>query len=216
MSCAIVEKRSVAQDISNTVSCLGSDKSNLGVIYLHGMDTATPSDQEKQNRNILQNISDKYNLRIAIPRSNKACSQNKDQICWGWNFNDIELSYVRNEIEKSSSICKLPSKRILIGFSNGAYALNKLFRQCLTSNDQVIISQGANIYNGSLEIDPKDLSKCGHLIFISGLNDKYNFDPSLNYIKQLKSKNSNVDLITFDGGHEMNEEAVSKAIKEIL
>ena len=99
------------------------------------MDSAVPSDKEMQNCRILQAISEKYNIRIALPRASQSCARSPKQICWGRGFDAIELSLVTNTIKTAKTICKLPSKNILIGFSNGAYALNKLFRQCLTSKD---------------------------------------------------------------------------------
>jgi hypothetical protein len=190
--------------------CIGSESAKYGAIYFHGMDSVLPSDQEQSNRKMLKTLSDQFSVRIAFPRSALECPNSKNQICWGWKFDRPETSSALKSIEKVSENCKLPNTKFLIGFSNGAYLLNKLFRQCDTKAEQIIISQGANIYSGQLESDPSSLAGCGKLIFISGINDKYNYDPKNNYTKQLKSKNANVQHFEFNGGHEMNLEALKK------
>ncbi len=213
VSCQTGEKK---LNHESNILCIGGDNSVYGAIYLHGTDSIDPSVQEKKNREILQSVSRQFNIKIALPRAKELCDQSKDQICWGWKFEQNEIKELQNVIESSTKICKLPSKKILIGFSNGAYALNKLFSQCYLKGDQIIISQGANLLRGPIEYNTPNLSNCGRLIFISGKNDKYNYDASNSYAKKLIEKSARVDVIEFEGGHEMNLESLSSAIKSAM
>lgn len=212
-SCQAGEKK---LNDENNISCIGGDNSDYGAIYLHGTDSIEPSVQEKKNREILESVSRRFNIRIALPRAKELCDQSKDQVCWGWTFDQNEIKKLLNAIESSAKVCKLPSNKILIGFSNGAYALNKLFRTCYLKEDQTIISQGANLLRGPLEYNTPNLSSCGRLIFISGKNDRYNYDTSNSYSKKLIEKSARVELIEFEGGHEMTLESLSNAIKSGL
>jgi hypothetical protein len=106
-ACTFKEKRTITQDGQDkisSISCIGSEKAPLGAVYLHGMDSVIPSDQEMQNRKILQDISEKYNIRIALPRASQTCAQSPNQICWGWGFDAIELSLVTNTIKDAETI----------------------------------------------------------------------------------------------------------------
>lgn len=213
MSCQANEKKLNSE---NDILCIGSDNSKYGAIYLHGTDSVDPSEQEKKNREILQSISKRFDIKVALPRAKDLCDQSKDQLCWGWKFDQDEVNKIQNIIESSSKICKLPSRKILIGFSNGAYALNKLFRLCYLKQDQTIISQGANTLRGPLEYNTRNLSNCGKLIFISGKKDKYNYDTSNSYSKKLVEKSAHVEIVEFEGGHEMDLESLSDAIKSSI
>lgn len=196
----------------NEITCYGSETAPNGAIYFHGMDSISPSEQELNNRSILKELAEKHKLKIAIPRATSQCPNNKNQICWGWSFNDNEILNISSVIQSSKYSCKLKNTKILIGFSNGAYALNKLYRNCKTNQDQLIISIGANILKNKLELEPENLSNCGQLVFISGKHDKYNYDPSNRYPTEIKKKSGNVKLIEFNGGHEMTYETLNNVI----
>lgn len=204
------EKKLASKEIIN---CIGDSEASVGAVYLHGMDGFQPGLLELQNQKILKSVAKKFNLRIALPRAQQLCPEEQEQICWGWDFDETEVEKVRSTIEFSSRECGLPSKKILIGFSNGAYALNKMFRLCQTTNDQIIISQGANMLSESIEKNPKNLSQCGKIIFVSGKNDIYNYDRKAKYHLKLRKKHAHAELIEFKGGHEMTEETLTRALR---
>ena len=60
---------------------------------------------------------------------------------------------------------------------------------------------GSGLLKGNLEYEPKRVE--GYLTLIAGKQDKYNFDPKQNYYKQLKKKSDHIEIIEFNGGHEL-------------
>lgn len=195
------------------ILCIGKETAKNGAIYLHGMDSIQPSKQELGNRQILQRIADRLDMRIAIPRATTICKN--DTLCWGWSFNKNEIDSLKNVLHTSAETCKLPSDRSLIGFSNGGYAYTQMLRFCMTRNDQTVISIGARLYHGKLEAHPLSLASCGQMIFLTGKNDQKNLNPSNDYAKKLKSKYAIVEEITFDGGHEIDENSLLQILEKI-
>lgn len=104
------------------VSCIGPDNAKGFLIYLHGMDSKSPSKQELQNRKILNDLASKYNLKIALPRAQMQCPTQPGSICWGWTWNASELANIIPQILESREQC-FPNDQPfgVIGFSNGGY-----------------------------------------------------------------------------------------------
>lgn len=63
------------------VSCLGLSNAKHALIFLHGMDSSRPSQQELSNRAILERIADSLNVRIALPRAANMCPTQPNSIC---------------------------------------------------------------------------------------------------------------------------------------
>ena len=99
---------------SNDTICLGPKKASHFAIYLHGMDSVVPSIQELQNRETLEKIANKLNLRIAIPRATNRCLQQPNLLCWGWDENtSLKTLNALKDIPRSAEQC----------FSNKSYGL---------------------------------------------------------------------------------------------
>ena len=69
---------------------------------------------------------------------------------------------------------------------------------------------------GPIEPFPKTLESCGDLTMLVGTKDKFNLDPSQNYLKRLQEKRANIKYEEFDGDHNIYEEPVRQAIEKYL
>ena len=191
------------------VSCIGPDNATGFLIYLHGMDSNSPSPQELQNRKILNDLASKYNLKIALPRAQMECPTQPGSICWGWSWNSSELTNIIPQILESREKC-FPSDQTfgVIGFSNGGYLINHWFQSGLFTDSKAIprffISSGAD--RGFVQSTTVELSKNPPLVLIAGDHDVYNHDLSEAY----------VNVVTFSGGHELNEDSLSDTLKNFL
>jgi predicted esterase len=196
--------------------CIGPDKASNFVVYFHGMDTPSPSSQERANRETLLAIADQLNIRIAIPRAKEACPNDKQLICWGWNFSDPRiLDASLSESAKAQSLCFPKAKKVgFIGFSNGGFVANQILKDCRKSDFSWLVSIGAaGSWNDSTK---KDLSRCGHLKLMVGKKDKSNYDHSKKLASWLKDNKARVDLIEFDGGHEIPRKELEEELKKLL
>jgi predicted esterase len=197
---------SAADEELASAKCIGPVDAKHFVVYLHGIDSPSPSDQELGNRRVLAQIAREGSYRIALPRSTSRCPNQPGSICWGWSFNETEISAAVAAIDASAAACFPPDRHFtLVGFSNGGYLLGKMFRGCelparLPHADGVI-AVGSAIFEGPLESKPASLEACGQLVFISGSHDEYNFDPTQHYLQVLQAKGAHAEQAVFDGGH---------------
>lgn len=207
-SCKSVEKK-----VADNTLCLGPQNASVGFVYLHGMDAVSPSQQELLNREKLERLSKKLGIRVAIPRANTVCPSNSKMLCWGWGFSSAELNSIKIQVLNAAQSCQLPEKFNLIGFSNGAYATNLLYKDCLLAGDSKIISIGASLLNPGSKFTDGELAKCGNLKILIGNKDQYNYDPNKALFNAIKSKNGNVEWIEFEGSHEISEDALLQVLK---
>lgn len=208
----------VRADVSESqldVTCIGNDNAQGFLIYLHGMDSIIPSSQEVTNRKILSDLALKYNLKIAMPRAEMKCPTQLGSICWGWEWNYLELTTIIPKILSARKQCFSSDKPFgVIGFSNGGYLLNNWYQAGLLPSFGIkpsfIISSGAN--RGFIPSNSIDLSKNPPLILIAGDQDIYNHDMNEAYSAQLMTMQADVKVITFIGGHELNEDGLNTAL----
>lgn len=217
---SIISKNTKINDseIGLDVSCIGPVLADRFVIYLHGMDSVVPSKQELQNRTILNNLANILNIRFAIPRAKEKCPTQPEAICWGWKFDQTELSTILPKIIESRSKCFSTEKPFaMLGFSNGGYLLMRWFSKSFplsgVSLPTLIIASGSG--KGYVSSSINNLSSIPKLILVIGKQDKFNFDPSELLFKNFQKLNAPVQLIEFDGGHELNQDALEVALKSI-
>lgn len=195
--------------------CIGSKDSNTVAIYLHGMDTESPSPQELENRKILKKISEILNVGIALPRSTAKCP-NKTQLCWGWNFNEAGIiDSALKTSQQTNEKCFPKSKHTgLIGFSNGGFVVNQIVKECRKNDFDWLISIGAG---GSWnQTDKKDLSNCGSLTLMAGKKDKSNYESIKELKKWLTEKKANVTIVEYDDGHTIPEKDLQKVLRSVI
>lgn len=106
--------------------CIGPADAKGHLIYLHGF---TPPDQETQeeveNRKVLEQLARELSLRIALPRG-PLCPSGK--LCWPAR-DKKELLKAFEDLQGKARSCwtGLPSYKLL-GFSNGGYFAFKLYK----------------------------------------------------------------------------------------
>src|SRR5262249_37570459 len=114
-----------------TARCIGPADAKRFAVYLHGADAPALSDQEVGNRRTLAQIAKELSIRIALPRASSTCPNQPGSVCWGWTYNDAERTAAVTAIDAAAAACFPTDRRfVLIGFSNGGYLLEKLFRTC--------------------------------------------------------------------------------------
>lgn len=195
--------------------CIGPKDSKTVAIYLHGMDTESPSNQELENRKVLSKISESLKIGIAIPRAKNKCP-NKSQICWGCNFN--EDGVVENALQLASASqtqCFPKSTQIgLIGFSNGGFVANQIIKDCKKTDFKWLVSIGAGgSYNKN---DKTNLNKCGALILMAGKEDKSNYEQIKSLEKWMNERKANVNFVEYESGHNLPEKDLEKVLKTLI
>ncbi|MEK6555146.1 MAG: hypothetical protein AABZ31_07900 [Bdellovibrionota bacterium] len=127
-----------------TTECIGSVKANRFIVYLHGIDTESPSLQELENRGVLKELAKSLNIRFALPRAKVACPTKIHQMCWTWAAKtSVDLAPVKSAIELAAADC-FPSKNYdVLGFSNGGIAVASLLRLCEKVDFNLGITVGA-------------------------------------------------------------------------
>ena len=197
------------------VECIGPKNSKNSIVYLHGMDTPTPGEQEILIRQKLTTISEKLNLRLALPRATKMCPTNAKLMCWGWDFSN---SKIIDEALASAFLaakeCFPQAKKLgLIGFSNGGLVVNQIVKDCKETPFSWFISVGAA---GSWKKnETKNLKECGTLYLFAGKQDKSNYLNIKNFSAWFKSQGANTELVEHDGGHAVPSEELERLLRKL-
>lgn len=205
-----------SQDLRRA-TCLGPADARSFAVYLHGMDSPAISDQEVGNRHSLARAADAFAMRIALPRASLPCPRQAGSLCWGWAFDEAETDASVRAVRDAAQACFGPHPFGLIGFSNGGYLLSKLLRTCALHmklpTTTWAVTFGSAVLKGPLEWQPQSLAGCGRLVIASGTSDTYNFDPADHLLAALKAKGADVAALRFDGGHEVPEEPLQRALE---
>lgn len=197
--------------------CLGPKDARSFAVYLHGMDVPSLSDQEVHNREVLARVAHALSIRIALPRTMTACRNDPQQLCWGWTFDDQELAIATPAITRAAHECFGDRDFDVIGFSNGGYLVDKLFRSCSLATwlpgARRLVTVGASMMKGPLEPQPGSLAGCGSLTMLSGSDDEHNADPEENLLHRLEAKHAAVRAIHYAGGHVLVEQPLRDALR---
>lgn len=199
-----------------SIECIGLKDAKNSVVYLHGMDTEIPGEQEILIRQKLTTLAAKLNMRIALPRASDTCPTNSKLLCWGWNFNDSKVvnAALANAALAAKECFPKAKKMGLLGFSNGGFVANQIIRDCKHTQFSWFISIGAaGDWNSA---DSKDLSKCGQLQLFAGKQDKSNYKNIKTFAAWLKERKAKVDLIEYEEGHTVPLKALELSLQEIL
>jgi predicted esterase len=213
---ASMPRSAQAESGLRSARCLGPTNATSFAIYLHGMDGQTPSDQEIGNREVLASIAERLSMRIALPRSTRACPTQKGSICWGWSFDDTELDEATSTLRAAAATCFGDKPVVLVGFSNGGYLLTRLVSTCTLGRRMPratrVVTVGSGNLSAPLGPQPTSLADCGELTMLVGERDQYNFDPKGNLLKELHAKNANAREVRFDGGHLLVTEPLERVL----
>ena len=209
LGCKSVQKS--ATGATEPPICFGPSEAAIGFVYLHGMDSLSPSDQEISNREKLRRISEQLKIRVAVPRAQARCPTNSEMLCWGWSFSDSEAIRIRTEVLTAANACGIKAVN-LIGFSNGGHGVNTLYKNCLIEGNPKLISIGASRTISEKFLSDRELAKCGSLQILIGKKDQYNYDPERLLLNAIKARKGNVQWTEFDDAHEVPEQSLLEAL----
>lgn len=192
--------------------CFGTGKNSNGLIYLHGIDTLTPGTQELENRELMQALASELNMDLAVVRSDQPCQDKNYQgkLCWMRKPEDV-LSRTVEKIERSGSKCFRSDAKVgLVGFSNAGYLLLQAAADCATLKAQWSIAIGAG---GSADFG-RVKGACGRLRMMLGNRDVYSEKSARMGFSRLKSLGRDVELVPYDGKHELQKVSLTELIKK--
>lgn len=209
-ACAATAPGLAASPSSVDDSCLGPTDARTFAVYLHGVDSTAPSEQEQHNRQVLAQTAEALSIRFALPRAQQSCGPS---ICWGWQLDLAQRQAAASAVTAAAQRCFPARARYgLVGFSSGGYLVLSLLRVCelrtTLPNVDWSVAVGSAMLRGPIEPIPTDLSACGTATVLIGTDDIHNNDPTNNYLHQLESKHANVSLVSFKGGHELPRQAL--------
>ena len=187
----------------NDMLILGNEKSDKAFVYLHGLDQDSPSEQELNNRQILNRIGKELDVKFLAIRAIDHCPQFDNKLCWPQKTIE-DLHGVKTRLDDVTQTYNIKG---YVGFSNGGFYLNEAAQQGLLPSDTNIVSVGAG---GTYNAD--NANKVPRTFIIIGKNDTYQYKPSINLSKSLP----NSVLFEFQGAHEMPYLELYKAVKQIL
>ncbi len=181
---------------------VGDLNSSQNWVYLSGLTDDFYSEQETQNRQILDKIGKKLKITFLamIPKHRSPEFGNK--LCWPHNCKE-EVSKTFYEIETSLNRSKIVG---YIGFSNGGFFLNRLIQ--FKKVEVPIISIGAA---GFLESDEFG----GNLYLVVGRHDVAHYDLVKKLYAQALDSKIKATLVEFEGWHEINEQALLNVFRNI-
>lgn len=196
-----------------STECIGSPTANKFIVYLHGMDSVSPSKQELGNRAILKNLAEKLNIRFALPRATQKCPVNNQQICWTWAAKTHEdISIVQMAIKSAAEDCFANRDYSVLGFSNGGVAVGALLRMCEKVSFKSAIIVGAA--GGWFSTDPKNLEGCSPIIIsLLGSEDQANQKYVREFVSHLISLKAQVSLVEYKGDHRLFFEPLADLLK---
>ena len=185
--------------------CIGDPQAAHHAVYLHGIDSFGPSWQELDNRRTLARLADAKHLAIAIPRAPVMAGGRR------WPQDTVSgLLETNNAIRDAARACFASTDHLgVIGFSNGGFAIARLYQKCIASFDWFIVS-GAG---GSFGAEGDDLSACGHLAVVVGARDRYHYEFAAQFNRDMLARHADVNLVEFDGGHRLDFDALMEAIQ---
>lgn len=180
---------------------LGDQKSNKVWVYLCGLTRQWDSSEERSHRKTLEQIANKERIKIVAIKPSDRCSQFDDKLCWPHDNQE----QVKNTYAKINNVISSYDVYGFIGFSNGAFFLNKAAQEI--NLDKPIISIG-----GAGHFDPEKYINTKTYLII-GKQDHYHYENAVLFYEQAnKYRKDSVKLISHDDGHVIPENIVEKVI----
>jgi hypothetical protein len=107
--------------------CIGDPSWPVKIIYLHGWFSASGDDThgfrklEVNNRQSLVQLANKLHVRIAVPLASAVNHKNNMR-----EWNGASIGQVEAGAKSACNVSSLPSGKTLMGFSSGAFEVNRL------------------------------------------------------------------------------------------
>ncbi len=197
-----------------STECIGEKNAKKLMVYLHGMDSISPSRQELDNRIVLEKLAKSLDMRFAIPRATKACPTNDKQICWTWTARTAEdLEPVKKAISSAAHDCFSSKTYSVLGFSNGGTAVASLLRLCQDVDFKLGIVVGAA--GAWFSSDPSSLQNCQpEIISMIGSQDSANHKPARDFIAHLVSLKAKATVVEYQGDHSLSYQALFEQLRK--
>lgn len=185
-------------------TCLGSERAEVGVMYLHGLELDRPSNEEKHNRKVLKAWAERRNLRVSLPRSPFLCGK---KACWPREPEDA-LDASLAAAQKASGQC-LGNRRLqmILGFSNGGYLVNRHFLRCQRRMVSLVSFGAAGPTTGTDLVEPIAGSQCDSLIVVAA-REELTFRDAKKFSEFWSKKSLPVKFRSFTGKHGLDLETL--------
>lgn len=182
------------------VLVLGHRSSSNTWVYLCGLTETINSDQEVENRHLLDQLGKELNIRFLAIHPFDRCEKVSNKLCWA-HYTDEQALETYKKI-----LSVLPDEHVsgFIGFSNGGFFLNCLAQ--LKELPHPIISIGAAGSINSPSIPNKITLVVGKLEVI--------YDFAHAFVKKAKGSPLFVTLIEHEGDHVLPFKTLEKLMKK--
>ncbi len=156
-----------------------------------------------------------------IDRAKGTCPGGGPPLCWGAGMTEAQAQQTLRIAHAAVAKCFGADKIYgLIGFSNGGYMATKIYRSCMERPDGKkipwFIGIGSEAVTEPVSKWANDLTRCGNLTIIEGIEDQENFDSSGKFISDVLLRNGAARAVQFKGGHLVPFEPTRQLIQESL
>jgi hypothetical protein len=182
---------------------IGSQNSSQTWIYLCGLITDFIPKQMNELK-VLDTIGKELNLKIVVIIPHDRCPQYNHRLCWPQE-NKEELLTTYKKIMNTVNTQTIDG---YIGFSNGGFFLTQL-AQYIAMHKPIIAIGSAGLIN-----DPQGPHNKVHLLI--GTKDQWHYEHAINLYNQSKNTNLTINLIEYDGGHEIPINALKNIIQNVM
>ncbi len=183
---------------------LGCQHAQKSWIYLSGLTEHLNTDQEVQNRQILDEIGQELNIKIIAVPSQFRQELYGNKLCWPHENKQLlaeTYAYILSTIDTPIAG--------YIGFSNGGFFLHYLLQKYPIHVP--IITIGASGYFQQHITWPMH-----SITLILGKEDASHYDQGIGFFKQLQDAKLPAKLIEHDGGHCMPKNLLKKHLQELV
>lgn len=190
--------------------CYGPKNTRVYYAYLHGWDSPNIGQHERLNRRMMKKIAEQNGWRIALVRGRSRCNGGLRQ-CWNTRSpQDVVNSWNTINAEVQKCFPKKTSYGI-VGFSNGGYLVASLFNRCIKGPIKWLVMIGAGQNN---RISKVTVPKCCPMRILMGKSD-ITLKKARAYYQKLKGLGSDVQFITYPGGHIIDQASLVKVINAL-
>jgi hypothetical protein len=186
-----------------TFVTIGSQNASQSWIYLCGLTTDFVPNQMNELKT-LDTIGKELNIKILAIIPHHRCPQYNHRLCWP-HKNKKELLNTYKEIMNSVNTQTIHG---YIGFSNGGFFLTQLAQHIPLHKPIITIGSAGLIKN----IHGPDNTI--HLLI--GKQDQWHYEYAINLYNQSKNTHLTIDLVEYNGGHEIPIDILKNVLKKIM
>lgn len=195
-------------------TCIGPEDAKATAIYLHGMDTPSPSAQERWNRVVLNHVVALLSLRVAIVRSDVPCPWEPQLRCWPSTSPDEVRGALDAALLAGQKCFGRTASLGLIGFSNGGFFVSSVRHHVESHPFSYFISFGGAGHPRNAT-DEVSSDKTPYFIIV-GNDDRWHRDRAFGYATSARRLSERVKYIEFNGGHQLYISPLADALAEAL